>query len=460
MTPALRPRPTCGRRASRPRAERGSVLIIVLWVAFGLVSLALYFAHAMSMELRSADNRGAAIEARQAIDGAARYVTNLLTLSEDPGRLPEAWTYQCDAVPVGRATFWLLGRDLTDTARDRPTFGLVDEGAKLNLNAAPADVLEWLPRMTSELAGAIVDWRDSDSDISEDGGAEDETYLRLNPAYHCKNSPFESVEELRLVQGMTLEILYGEDTNQNGLLDPNENDGDLSPPPDNRDGRLDPGLVEFLTIHSQTPTNNADGSARMNLAAGSIDQQELASFFEENFGVERANAILRNVGDVTSGFASVLEFLVRSQVTTDEALVIETNLVVTGGPLGQAHVNVNTASEAVLACIPGIGPEVAPDLIARRQSNTPDTTSLAWVAEVLTQEQATQAGPYLTGQSYQFSADIVAVGHHGRGFTRVRYVCDTQTGVPRLVSRRDLTPLGWPLGRDLRRSILLADHAP
>src|SRR5271157_6152210 len=38
-------------------AERhGSILIIVLWVAFGLCSIALYFAHSMSMELRAADN--------------------------------------------------------------------------------------------------------------------------------------------------------------------------------------------------------------------------------------------------------------------------------------------------------------------------------------------------------------------------------------------------------------------
>jgi hypothetical protein len=33
------------------------VLIIVLWIAFGLVSLALYFANSMNFELRASDNR-------------------------------------------------------------------------------------------------------------------------------------------------------------------------------------------------------------------------------------------------------------------------------------------------------------------------------------------------------------------------------------------------------------------
>ena len=41
--------------------SRGSVLIIVLWVAFGLISIALYFGNATSMELRASDNRVAAM---------------------------------------------------------------------------------------------------------------------------------------------------------------------------------------------------------------------------------------------------------------------------------------------------------------------------------------------------------------------------------------------------------------
>src|SRR5262245_3374340 len=90
--------------------SRGSVLVIVLWVAFGLVTLALYFAHAMSLEMRSAENRVAAIEADQAIAGAARYVTNILARLQEPGTMPELNTYRSEAVPLGEATFWLIGR--------------------------------------------------------------------------------------------------------------------------------------------------------------------------------------------------------------------------------------------------------------------------------------------------------------------------------------------------------------
>src|SRR5271157_1069810 len=43
--------------AVKSNSSRASVLIIVLWVAFGLVAITLYFANAMSMELKAADNR-------------------------------------------------------------------------------------------------------------------------------------------------------------------------------------------------------------------------------------------------------------------------------------------------------------------------------------------------------------------------------------------------------------------
>ena len=69
----MKPLATTPRSSRKPaRDPNGSVLIIVLWVAFGLVSLALYFANSMSFELRASDNRVAQMETEQAIAGAAR----------------------------------------------------------------------------------------------------------------------------------------------------------------------------------------------------------------------------------------------------------------------------------------------------------------------------------------------------------------------------------------------------
>src|ERR1035438_7712744 len=88
MRPALKPAirnpasesPSCMHwQGPRCGKQGGSVLVIVLWIAFGLVSLALYFANSMNFELRASDNRVCAQAADQAIDGAERYINYLLT---------------------------------------------------------------------------------------------------------------------------------------------------------------------------------------------------------------------------------------------------------------------------------------------------------------------------------------------------------------------------------------------
>jgi type II secretory pathway component PulK len=430
----------------RPRPQGGSVLIIVLWVSFGLVALALYFAHSMSLELRAAGNRASSLQADQAIAGAARYLTNVLGRLPEPGQIPELSTYRTEAVPVGEATFWLIGRNdkQTGTISDDPGFGLVDESSKLNLNTATQAMLEALPRMTPELAAALIDWRDADDEVTQ-GGAELETYMRRDPPYRCKNTNYESVAEIRLVVGAELDLLFGDDANQNGLLDANENDGDNSTPSDNRDGRLDPGLLEYLTVYTQHPLTGTNVS----------DPQQLAALLQGTFSAERANQILTGIG---TGVGSVFEFYVRSGITREEFVQIEGYLI---GTNTVGLVNVNTASEAVLTCLPGIGTEFASSLVSYRRTNPDQLNSLAWVKDALgwsdsDQQRIREAGPWLTGRTFQFTADIAAVGHHGRGFRRAKLVFDTSEGTPRIRYRQDLTALGWALGPRVRESLQLA----
>lgn len=469
------------------RRPLGSVLIIVLWVAFGLVAVALYFAQTTSLELRAADQRVAALEAEQAIASAALYASNILASLPAPGLVPDPELYACEAVPVGPANFSFLGRADTTLPADQVAFGLIDEASKLNLNTATAEMLEQLPRMTPELAAAIIDWRDPNTTPTT-GGAETDLYQRLNPAYRCKDGPFESVEELRLVYGTSLELLFGEDANLNGVLDPNENDGTLAFPFDNRDGRLDPGLFEYVTVYSREPNTRTNGSARVNV--NSASQTNLADLLlEKGFSTDRANQILQNLGLAPVGagspgtgpgqggsrggagtggaaqpttslnLSSVLEFYIRSGMSLDEFAQIEADITVSTNQVQEGLINLNTAPAAVLACVPGIGPEHAASVVAYRQNRRASllaNPTVAWLVDVIGQTNAVQAGPYLTARSYQFTADVVALGHHGRGMRRVRLVFDTSDGLPRIVYRQDLTHLGWPLGAEVRRQLRLA----
>src|SRR5258706_14042358 len=98
--------------AAHPVHRKGSVLIIVLWIALGLVALALYFAQSMNLELRASDNRVSAQAADQAIEGAVRYVNSLLSTQisyGSNGTVPDMNSYVREARPVGAAHFWFIG---------------------------------------------------------------------------------------------------------------------------------------------------------------------------------------------------------------------------------------------------------------------------------------------------------------------------------------------------------------
>jgi DNA uptake protein ComE-like DNA-binding protein len=439
--------------ASLPRrlqVERGSVLIIVLWVAIGLVSIALYFGHAMSSELQASANTVAATEADMAIEGAARYVSNVLAIAQ-PGYLPQ--NLHCTNIAVGNAHFWIIGRSTNDlqTTLQEPAWGLVDEASKININARNVtyNLLTNIPNLTSDLADAIVDWRSTTS--TNTSISANYSMMSTSP-YTSKHSPFNTIDELRLVYGMDLATLYGEDANLNGFLDPNEDDADNLPPFDNHDGHLDSGLLEYLTIYSREPNTDTNGNPRVNITSRGQQTQLRTLLQQQSIPQSKINSML-SWGLQSS---NVLEFYIRNvnvnQLSELDFAAIEPSITTSSSNFLYGLVNINTASEQVLACIPGIGSNNAPAVVSYRESNPNRINSIAWLAQAMniTPATARTIGQYITSRSYQFTADIAAVGSYGRGFRRVKFVFDTSEGLPKIIYRQDLTHLGWALGPQAR----------
>ncbi|MEO6246008.1 MAG: helix-hairpin-helix domain-containing protein [Opitutaceae bacterium] len=450
----------------RTQSRRGSVLVIVMWICLGLVTLTLYFGNSMSSELRAANNRISEVSARQAVAGGIRYATYVLKQFAVGGTVPSIEDYKAEALPVGDATFWFIGRNTDEQPQaqlNQPYFALVDESSKLNLNTVTSAMLQALPipTMTAELADAIVAWR---SATSQNAANMDNLYSQLDPARHNKGAPYETVDEVRLINGAMLDVLLGEDTNRNGVLDPNEDDGDLSAPRDDQNGQLLAGLLEYVTVYSRVPATSASGSRRINvttLTTQQTRQQMQSRLTQRGISTQRAAQMMARlpfdprIPNNQSTINSVADFMVTTQMTAEEFVLVHTDLTASSANNGAAPglVNVNTASEAVLTCIPGIGAERAAALVSYRRSNPTALTSMAWLTQVLTNAQIRQAGRYITDQSYQFSADIAAVGTNGRGYGREKIVFDTSTSTPRIVYRQDLTAFGWALGTVIRRAL-------
>ena len=94
-------------------------------------------------------------------------------------------------------------------------YGTSDEEGKININKIDLAVLERLFIIgvgldqieAQELAASIIDWRDSDSELSiPSGSAEGQYYRNLEYPYEVKNAEFEVPDELLLVKGMTQDI--------------------------------------------------------------------------------------------------------------------------------------------------------------------------------------------------------------------------------------------------------------
>jgi len=453
-------------RRVRPRVmpkhrERASVLIIVLWVAIGLVSIALYFANTMTYELRASDNRVNGLASDQAIEGAARYIGYVLQNYATNGAVPATNQFACAAVPIGDAHFWLIGRDPSGTPSSEPYFGLIDEGSKLNLNTVNTNVLSYLPNMTLDFANAIMDWRGTNGIVSLD-------YATLG--YLPKNAPFETVDELRLVYGATVDLLAGDDINRNGVLDANEKSSSGT-------AEMNYGLFEYTTVYTREPNFHSDGSSLTNV--NTTTQARLQTFFQ-NEGVSSANTIatsvFRSIHPAAGGVNTcngILDLAVRCRnVGMSEAdfgkfyndVTTSTNTYLRG------RVNVNTADADVLtALFMGLNVDeqtalgAAQTLVTYRQQNPNNLATIWWLMDALGNNSpvitALGRGDYVTTKSFQFTADIAAVGPFARGYRRVKFIFDISNGSPIILYRQDLSRLGWALGEKARQTLLANNTA-
>lgn len=450
-------------RGAWPRRCAGSVLIITLLIVLALATLAVVLARSVRVEALAVSNRLASAQAAAAAEGAAAAV---LALGDE---LPS------DVIPVGTqdadtdddaaltSVAWLLRPNFDDDTTY--AFGLTHEAGKVNINTAPADMLLRLPWMTEEIVAAILDWRDADDEPTP-SGAESDYYLSLPEPYLAKNDAFETIEELLLVRGITARELYGEDANRNGVLDPNEDDGEVLDPPDNADGKLDRGLIDFVTVYSREPDTAPDGQERVDVNRVQ-DTDRLAQLAQQLLPADRATQAVAAIASHRP-YQNLIELFLETELPEEDFAVLEPYLTCSvlpgqdgGNPaqMSPSRIDINTAPREVLLALPGLDESDVDALLAYRAGAADasatgdqaggDLSSIAWITRVLDREKAIAVGGLVTTRSYQRAADIVAAAPRGRGFERYRLVYDTSSDPPRVLLWQRLTHLGWPLEPEL-----------
>ena len=281
--------------------RRGTVMVVVLMVIV-LLSLAAYtYTDSMISEREAAGFYGRGILTRSFADSAIEYTAATLdarTFEPDENLYhnPDGFfRQQMRAGETERATglFTVIVPNERDAGGATVRYGLISESGKLDINSLLKSELEdeeihdlmlSIPNMTDEIADAILDWVDDDEEAREYG------VEGIDYTYPIANAPLQTLDELLMVSGITPAILYGEDSNRNGLLDPNEDDGDVSAPLyDNADGILDHGLNSYLTVYGTESNVRADGSEKIYLNEDVLS--DLFDQIEEELGETEAQFI-------------------------------------------------------------------------------------------------------------------------------------------------------------------------
>jgi len=455
---------------------RGTVLVLVLVVVAILALLAIseLFLVCSEVGAQSAFQQGQQARAA-AMSGIQRAMSVLA------GETGEDWRdnpalFQAQRVSSEDEEAWYFTIYAENLAEpDTHRYGLEDEAGKININIASAEMLAALPGMTDELVDCLVDFRDRD-DETRPNGAEQDYYDALPHPYVINNGPLVTLETLLLVKGFDGTVVLGEDTNRNGLLEPNEDDAGDSFPPDDGDGQLNTGLRLLATTISYEPDVDREGNPRISLNTSDLRtlqrqlqraglSSETASFIVE---ARKLKVVFTDPSQLLDMTLNVPDPGRRGQTKKISSGVTAANLDVVMDKLTAAaaptrgwgrtgagrqaysigRVNLNGAPVQVLSALPGIDENTAQRIVDLRDAldaEAKSTTAWIYTQNVVTADGFKKLARYLTARTYQYRVRSFGYSLKRGRFCVLEAVIDTGSGAPRISYLRDLTRLGIPL---------------
>jgi general secretion pathway protein K len=169
--------------------QRGSILVVVLFLAGLLGVFAVVAATVQSAAVDSSRSFAEGLRAEEAMVAATEYI-------------------------VGRAGATLneaQGTAVIQLGKTRVTLTAKSEASRIDLNRAQPELIAGIfrqvgvsPENAVIYAARIADWRDDDNKVSPNGGAEREMYRAAGRIDGPRNGPFLHVAELSLVLGIPL----------------------------------------------------------------------------------------------------------------------------------------------------------------------------------------------------------------------------------------------------------------
>jgi general secretion pathway protein K len=182
--------------------QAGVALISAMLVVMLATTAAVALTYELQINMRRSANMITRDQAWQYLLGGEEFVKSLIKLAIDNDKIDELYKEE-KVLPVEGG---MITGKLTDLQAQLNINGLVNrEGAVDNIT------LERLKNLMEQLEidparlDAIIDWMDTNDDITGTDGAEDNYYFGLENPYRTASRPFDSPSEISLIREMSEE---------------------------------------------------------------------------------------------------------------------------------------------------------------------------------------------------------------------------------------------------------------
>lgn len=434
----------------KPKGQKGFILIVVLVVIIlsSMVALSLMFRLQAEQSSFSAS-----AGSEQAWYTAISGIQQAMQLASTPG---DAANWQNNPGALHHQLVYDDGSDKwyftvycppASNEEQQIRNGMVDENSKLNLNKATAGMLQKCTTLPPQIIEAIA---------PGSSGVTNSSVVDPNFFGISVRQQFTTMDDLLKLPGMLPGMIYGEDANHNYHLDPNEDDGVLSFPPDDGDGQLFLGLQEVATVFSYELNQTREGLPRLQLNSVSITNVQDAAFPEKTLQylqLAAENKILfTNAADLleaTNKFkdAQGKEVVVDSGITDKELPLALDRFTASFDQRLVGRLNINTASTKVLMALPGLSPEKAEAIVSTREGLAPEIRqSIAWLFQegIVDAALFKQLAPLITTRSLQFRFNVVGYALPSGRYRVFEVVIDTADKQPQIMYLRDISRFGLP----------------
>jgi general secretion pathway protein K len=294
--------------------------VVTLAVLAGLVALVGVLGSGHSDSMQAETNRMALRRAQMAAEaGIQRAIAELQLQTKGPITQNDSWF-----------TLGNTGASAFGVGNDSFRVQIVDAASLVNLNIADHDTLAKLP-LSSDQVDCLLDWRDK-STTARPAGAKDDYYNGLRKPYNAKLQALSSLDELLQVKGFTPSTLYSGGS---------------------------AALAALATIDSASHDLDPQGNQKLDITTATVAQLGALGVTPQ-----LANTITQNAGSMKK-YSDVLGIQGMDQAS---AKLILNNCQIGTAKQTAGLININTASAAVLAAVPGIDADIASSIVNMQSS--------------------------------------------------------------------------------------------